>query len=366
MRPRGDESDPGHGDRHRGRAAGEPDRRAYGGVQVPGGQRRQDDLVRSRGHAPAGEHDRDLLAGHRVVAEALHRDPAGLRPADIRVVHAGDVRIGGDGSQDWPGRPVVLAAEAEERAQLPGLSVARRVGGGVGDPGREGERGEHPEDARDRASQRRAYRHRRPAAAGLEREAGTHHHRHRKPGGGRGRRHGGPARDGLPPAGGERQGRDGRRSGGHQKRYEDPAGAEDQPVGAGSRMRLDMRRGADRHPPRGYDGRRDAERRPGRRGQERRRRGRRDGLPGRQAHRLQDLEVSHFRRGVPGHGLADEEHRGQQRRQGEGKQAGGLVRGEPQDRPAEVGSSCPTCRYPTARSPGPGRRGTRGSPRRRP
>ena len=41
-------------------------------------------------------------------------------------------------------------------------------------------------------------------------------------------------------------------------------------------------------------------------------------------------------RGVPGHGLADQEERGQQRRQGEGEQAGGLVPGDPQDRAAEV------------------------------
>ena len=68
---------------------------------------------------------------------------------------------------------------------------------------------------------------------------------------------------------------------------------------------------------------------PGRGGQERGRRGRRDGLPRRQAHRLQDLEVGHARRGVPGHGLADQEDRGHQRRQPEGEQVSGLVSGDP-------------------------------------
>ena len=62
-------------------------------------------------HPPVGEHDRDPLAAHRVVREALHRDPAGLRAGDPRVVDAGDVRIGGHGLQDLAGGPEVLAAD---------------------------------------------------------------------------------------------------------------------------------------------------------------------------------------------------------------------------------------------------------------
>ena len=89
-----------------------------------------------------------------------------------------------------------------------------------------------------RAEQGRPDRHGRPAAPGLEREPGAHHHRDAEPGGRRGRGHAGAARHGVPPAGAERQGRGGGRSGRHQERRQDPAGAEDQPVGVDARVRL--------------------------------------------------------------------------------------------------------------------------------
>ena len=260
---------------------------------------------------------------------------AGLRPADPRVIDPGDVRVSGHRPQDRAGRPEVLAGLAEGGKQLPGLAEARWVGGGVGHPGREGKGSEHAQDARHRAEQGRPDRHGGPAASGFEREPGAHHDGHAEPGGRRGRGHAGPARRWPPPAGGQRQGRGDRRAGRYQGGRQDPAGAEDQPVGADARMRLGVRRGADRHPARGHDGRRDAERGPGRRGQQRRRGRRRHGLARRHAYRLQDLEIGHCRRDIPGHRLTDQEQRRHQCSQREGEQAGGLVPGQPLDQAAE-------------------------------
>ena len=57
-------------------------------------------------------------------------------------------------STSAPGRRVTVA-----RTQLPGLAETRRVGGGVRNPGREGEGGEHAQDAGDRADQGRRGEH---------------------------------------------------------------------------------------------------------------------------------------------------------------------------------------------------------------
>src|SRR6266480_4847528 len=130
--PGGDEGDTGYFHRPRGgRAAGEPDRGAGDGVQLAGGRRGQRYLVPRGGHAPGGEDDRYPFAGYRGIGEALDGDLAGLRTADTGVIDAGHVTVGGDGTQHPAGRPEVLPVETQERAQLPGLPEARRVGGGV-------------------------------------------------------------------------------------------------------------------------------------------------------------------------------------------------------------------------------------------
>jgi hypothetical protein len=101
-----------------------------------------------------------------------------LRAADPGVIDAGHVTVGGDGTQHRAGRPEVVPVETQERAQLPGLPKTRRIGGGIRHPGGEGEGRQHTEHAHNRAGQRRADRHRRPATAGLKRKAGAHHDRH--------------------------------------------------------------------------------------------------------------------------------------------------------------------------------------------
>src|SRR6266566_1717043 len=175
-----------------GSAGGEPDRGAGDGVQLAGGRRGQRYLVPRDGHAPGGEDDRYPFAGYRGIGEALDGDLAGLRTADTGVIDAGHVTVGGDGTQHPAGRPEVLPVETQERAQLPGLPEARRVGGGVGHPGGEGEGGEHTEDAHNRAYQSRADRHRGAAAPGLKRKASAHHDRQRKSRSRRRHRHRGP------------------------------------------------------------------------------------------------------------------------------------------------------------------------------
>ncbi len=141
VRPRGDKADTCYLHHPRRRTASEPDRGAGHRVQLASGYRAQCYLVPRDGHAPVSEDDGGPLAGHRVVGEALDGDLAGLRPPDTRVINPDHVRVSGDGAQHGAGRPEILPVETEECGQLPRLPEARRIGGGIGDSGREGEGG---------------------------------------------------------------------------------------------------------------------------------------------------------------------------------------------------------------------------------
>ena len=342
-------------------------RRAGGGVQLARRGRGQHDLVRRGGHPAGGQDDGQPLAADRGVGVGGDGHLARLGHRDPRVVEPGDVAAGGDGAQHLAGRAEVLPVQADVALELVGLAEPGRVGGGVRDPGRERERGEHAEHPRDRADQRRPDRQRGPAASGLQREAGADQHRHRGAGPGRGRRDDGAARRALRAAGRERRGRGRGRPGQHQQRDGDPAGAQDQPVRADPRMRLEQggrRRSASSC---------DATMRPAdpeggsrHRGQERRGAGRRGRLPRRHARCPQDLQVGHSGRGVARDRLADQEERGGQRRQPEGEQAGGLVSGDPAGRVTEVGQVVPDVDVRAPGHPGQIGAGTGGSPRCRP
>jgi hypothetical protein len=184
-------------------------------VQLVGGDRGQRYVAWPAGHAPIGEDDGQLFAGHRGVGVALDGDLAGLRTPDTRVVDADHIAVGRDGPEHQAGRPGVLPVVTKERAQLPRLPEAGRVGGGVGHSGGEGEGGEYAEHARDRTHQSRPNRYGGTAASGLKSETGADHHRHGQSCSGCGHRHGGSALGSVPPAGGERCRRGGGRSGQH-------------------------------------------------------------------------------------------------------------------------------------------------------
>ena len=123
------------------------------------------------------------LAGDRRVGVGGDRHLAGLGATALRAsLSPVTSRLAATRRSACGSRAEVLPVEAEVRLELIGLAEPRRVGGRVGDPGGERERGQHAEHARDRAGQRRPDRQRGPAAARLEREPGADQHRDGAPG----------------------------------------------------------------------------------------------------------------------------------------------------------------------------------------
>jgi hypothetical protein len=111
-----------------------------------------------------------------------HRGLAGSGRVDPQVGDPGNGWIGSQGTQHRPVRQEIMSAGSEDHRELVILAEPGRMRGRVGHAGREGERGDHPEDAADRAEQRRPGRDRVRAAARLEREPHADHRRRGQPG----------------------------------------------------------------------------------------------------------------------------------------------------------------------------------------
>ena len=184
------------------------------------------DLVR-RTRCTTVEHDRRHATLQRCHREGRRGDPVDAKRAiPHRVEHARDIAIGGNR------RKILRRDESLARGhdEIPDDAGALRAGGGVGEPGAEGEASDDAQHADDCTDQRRADGDCAPTAAGLDREPRTDRERRRESGAGR------------PPARGRRR-RLGRVSpgcrpdGGDQRRRKDGGDdgrggeAEHEPVG---------------------------------------------------------------------------------------------------------------------------------------